>query len=978
MVEGRPQHLFTIPVGTDISSAVASQLISEFKDDPLALTDVTLLLSNNRAITAMTKAFVVHSDKGLLLPKMVAIGDLALDEKLSVWLDPIVEAEAAPWPVIEPVERQIVLANLIRRQRPQLTPVEVLKLSRRIAEAIDQLEVEEIALDRFDDGFVEPDLALHWSDAYRDFRAILTAYGAQLEQRKLLSPAVRRKLLLNRLAKRLEEHPLATPVWAVGISTAAPAVVRVLKAIAQSPCGAVILPNLDIGMPDFEWDAIGSVDPSGDEMRRTGDETHPQFHQKLLLHRMAIMRSEFALFPGCKDNARAKTISQAFCTAPATADWRELPAALKKLGGCRTMLCADSAEEARAIALLVRQALETSERTVAIITPDRELAKRVAAQLLRWGVAVDDSAGNPLLKTVPGSLLVSVATMLETHFGPVPLLSVLKHPLVKAGEPRAEWLRYVRQLDLVFRGPRLGIGCDGITQAIDSEQKVLIEWWQAVVDQMPTKHLPDSFAISHALALISDTMTALTDGEVWKGVEGRALASALEALQRSEIDTIGPVQGNNLSALITQLLNREVVRSVYGTHPRVAIYGLLEARLQQADLVICGGLNEGTWPQIAQPDPWLAPRVRRELGLPGLERSIGLSAHDLQTLLGGTEVVLSRSERDRTGPTIASRFLLRLQALLGSNLQIESEALRLARALDSGLRLDPIEPPSVSPDAQQRLVPVSVTQIDTLRADPFAFYASKILNLRVLRDVDSEPDAAWRGTAIHAVIEEWTLSDKLEPTKLIERADALLTSPAVSPVVRALWQPRITAALKWLAEETLYQFGEGGRTLLSAESFGSIPLAGVRLSAKADRIDRDADGGLVVIDYKTGSAPPTKKIAAGYALQLGLAGAIAEQGGFAGISGKASGFEYWTLNKRSKGDGFGEIKRPLTLRGKDIDLAADFTGFVIEIAEKAISDWITGTRPFTSQLTPEYAVGTDYNHLARVREWYGRRQEDQR
>ncbi|MFZ1737437.1 MAG: double-strand break repair protein AddB, partial [Sphingorhabdus sp.] len=172
MVEGRPQHLFTIPVGTDISSAVASQLISEFKDDPLALTDVTLLLSNNRAITAMTKAFVVHSDKGLLLPKMVAIGDLALDEKLSVWLDPIVEAEAAPWPVIEPVERQIVLANLIRRQRPQLTPVEVLKLSRRIAEAIDQLEVEEIALDRFDDGFVEPDLALHWSDAYRDFRAI--------------------------------------------------------------------------------------------------------------------------------------------------------------------------------------------------------------------------------------------------------------------------------------------------------------------------------------------------------------------------------------------------------------------------------------------------------------------------------------------------------------------------------------------------------------------------------------------------------------------------------------------------------------------------------------------------------------------------------------------------------------------------------------------------------------------------------------
>src|SRR3546814_12250711 len=75
--------------------------------------------------------------------------------------------------------------------------------------------------------------------------------------------------------------------------------------------------------------------------------------------------------------------------------------------------------------------------------------------------------------------------------------------------------------------------------------------------------------------------------------------------------------------------------------------------------MILGGLNEGTWPALPSPDPWLAPKIRHELGLPSLERCIGLSAHDLANALGAPQVLITRARRAAAAPAIASRFWLR-------------------------------------------------------------------------------------------------------------------------------------------------------------------------------------------------------------------------------------------------------------------------------------------------------------------------------
>src|SRR3546814_14486973 len=86
------------------------------------------------------------------------------------------------------------------------------------------------------------------------------------------------------------------------------------------------------------------------------------------------------------------------------------------------------------------------------------------------------------------------------------------------------------------------------------------------------------------------------------------------------------------------------VRPRYGLHPRVAILGPLEARLQHAELLVLGGLNEGTWPAAATPGPWLSRPMQAAFGLPLPERGIGLAAHDFYQAFCAPPVYLTRAD----------------------------------------------------------------------------------------------------------------------------------------------------------------------------------------------------------------------------------------------------------------------------------------------------------------------------------------------
>lgn len=978
----RPR-VWSIAAHRGFADALVAGLIPRYREDKFGLARLTLLLPSQRAIRTVTEAFIRASGQGLLLPRMAVVGDLDLDETLGPLLDPIGTGADIP-EAVDPVWRLLRLAQILREVLGDEAPGEaaLLRQARGLTQGIDRLLVEGIhpaqLLDETVVG-IASDLSVHWIENTRIFASVFAIWQAELDALGRIDAPERRNRLLDHAAQTWRTRPPAHPVIAAGVTSASPAVARLLRVVADMPDGGVILPDLDLALDADVWDALGSAGgPDGAVFDRGDVVTHPQYHLKLLLNRMGIARGEVlpwhraGLSPAPPERSRA--ISNLFLPPDASAAWVSLEAKDRRLSGVRVMEAAHPEEEAQAIAVLVREALAEPERRVAVITPDRSLAARVVAHLGRWNIVADDTAGRPLPQTAAGRLLLQLAEVVAERVAPVALVALLGHPLVQAGDARPVWLERVRQLDLVLRGPRPGPGLPATRQAVEKFEKrfpSLTQWWSGVEDLLfPLVSLEGELPLDAALVALGEAGEALCGTGLWAQADGRCLAQFVERWREAAGDAPAMVDCADLPALLRDAMDEISVRPPYGGHPRLAIYGLLEARMSRADLVICGGLTEGTWPGNPAPDPLLAPPILRALGIPGADFRIGLSAHDLAAALGAPEVVLSHAHRDATGPAIPSRFLLRIQAMLGDQLRVESRAVKLAKALADAPAALPYPQPKPMPTAEQRRVPIAVTALDRLRGDPYQFYASAILELRSLDPIDADPTPAWKGTAVHDVLKAWHEAGGV-PGELVPLAEQMFDEMSAHPFMRTMWKPRLINALHWIEEETDRLAGEG-REVLSVEKKGEIVVDGIRIHGRADRIDKLADGSLAVVDYKTGMPPSGKMVEQGFALQLGLLGLIAQGGGIAGVAGVPSRFEYWSLG-RNKERGFGYMKSPVkaTARQAGIPLE-DFLPETERFLREAIARWLLGVEPFTARLNPDLPGYSDYDQLMRLDEWQGR------
>lgn len=990
--------VFTIPAHRAFADALAAGLVAQHGPDPIALARTTVLVPNNRAARAISDAFVRRAEGGLLLPRLVAIGDPELDERLGGLLDPIGDDGEEPIPpAIDPLERQMILARLTGEARAAAgDPIdggEAIRLAGELGRTLDQLLIEQVPPARLHDLVSLPELSEHWQRSLAMLETILTRWPAELAARGRIDLAERRNRLLDRVARNWRLRPPPGPVVAAGVSSTTPAVARLLGIVARLPQGMVVLPGLDTVSDDEEWQALGPHEPDDEGGRPPRPlESHPQYALKRLLDRMGVGRDEVETWrwSGGRDAraVRARAIANAMAPAAFTDKWHRLPPAERRLTGVRAIELANPAEEAQVIAIALREAIETPGRTAALVTPDRVLARRVTAHLARWGIVADDSAGTPLSLTPAGTLLLAVAEAAAEGFAPVPLLALLKHPLVRRGDARGAWLDGVRKLDIALRGPRPPAGIDGITRYLrdgDGHAKraraPAIAWWDEIRPLLepleaafsrtggPAPFLRgrgEGSSLQALLAALREGIATLAGDPAWSGPDGRAAADLIAELEAWA--PLGPAafEPAGLAPTLRLLMDAVAVRPPQGGHPRLSIWGLLEARLQHADLMVLGGLNEGVWPALPSPDPWLAPRIRAELGLGGLEARIGLSAHDFAMALGAPELIVTRARRDARAPTIASRFWLRLEAMTGG-ITREHRLPNWAAAIDRPADRQFLRRPEPAPPAADRPKVIAVTKLDRLQADPFAFYADAMLHLRPLDAVDADPTPAWRGTAVHAVFEAWMKEDGCDPDQLLPRAETMLRAMAAHPVMQALWEPRLMEALRWVAERMREERAQGRRPI-AAELDGSTEIAGITLKGKVDRIDRLADGSLAIVDYKTGKPPSAAQVEAGYAMQLGLLGLIAARGGFDGVAGDPLAFEYWSLAKDR--DAFGQIRSPVG--GKAHIAPQDFVAHAAAVLTGAVERWLTGTEPFTAKLAPEYSPYADYDQLMRLDEWYGR------
>ena len=988
MADRAGPDVYSIAAHRGFADALVAGLLPRYAEDDFGLARLTLLLPSSRAARTVTEAFIrllgETGQQGMLLPRMVVVGDLDLDDTLGPLLDPLDMPEIPP--AIDPVRRLFVLADILRDEMGRDAPPApaLVKLARDFGQTMDRLLVEEVTPDELlSDRVLQlfGDLAGHWQKSLHRFAVVQRKWLAELERLGAVDAGTRRNLLFDAAARAWRTNAPETPIVAAGVTSASPSLARLLKVVSELPQGAVILPDLDLGMEDEVWDELGRAGarptPEDAPFAKGDAATHPQYHLKLLLNRMGMARGEVRHWHrrgmGAAPPERSHAIGALFLPPEASTRWVDLPADRRRLSGVRLMESASPEAEAQAIALLARQALETPEKRVAIVTPDRALARRVVQHLRRWNIEADDSAGRPLSQTPAGRLLLLLAEVVAEDAAPVPLVGLLGHPLVRRGEERRAHLAALRAFDRRLRGPRQAPGLEPLDPV--AAKAGVAEWWSDIKTILqPLVGAAQDMTLSDSLDLLVTAGEALCGEELWAQEDGRALSTFIEDWRLWSRETGFAIDPRDLHTVLLDALGDIAVRPPYGGHPRIAVYGLLEARMSRADMVVCAGLNEGSWPARTGAEPLLAPAVLRALGVPSAEFRIGLSAHDLAGALGAPEVVLSRSQRDADGPAIASRFWLRVKALLGGDLRAsheENAIPHIAEALDKPDEVTPATQPKPVPSHAQRQVPVSVTALDRLRSDPYQFYAAQIMGLRDWDRLDAEPTPAWQGELAHDILERWHLGEG----EMHAIAQERLQEMNAHPLTRHLWEPRLLRALDWV-QQTLDADGEREPVLF--ERRGEITYRGVSINGRIDRLDRLSDGRFAVVDYKTGSPPSGSQVEAGYALQLGTLGIMLEKGGFEGFEGSAEAFEYWSLAKsKSSETGFGYIETPLKTGNKRSGIPPEeFLPKALSFLENALDDYILGSAPFTARLNPDAPGYDTYDQLMRLEEWLGRDQDE--
>lgn len=973
-------RILNIQSGAPFVDTLAQTLLNHFSDNPLALSSVRVLLPTRRACRALSDAFLRISDgQAVLLPRLTPLGDIDEDELSISEIDVIGDAASSADlpPAIPGLQRQLLLARAImampqhRMQAEQATG-----LALELARLLDRLATEDSDPAKLRD-LVPDDYASHWQEVLQFLELIISAWPAILAAEGGLDPATRRNALLRGQAEVWRKSPPKTPIIAAGSTGSIPATGELLSVIAGLPQGAVILPGLDTVLDDTAWQSLGP--------------THPQYGLQQLLSRLEINRTDVVdISPSDTPNGRAHILSHAL--RPAISVAATLPdeqVIRNDLNGAIRVDCPSPSDEATVISLIIRHAIETPGETCALITPDRNLGRRVAAALGRWGIDIDDTAGLPLSKTPPASFLRLLSDAVQRDLAPVPLLALLKHPLAAGGMPVAEFRELVRTLDKrALRGPRPAPGFKGLRDAIGTRPKYtairnFVDQLEQIIGPFAAEMHASSVdygALAKQHVATAETLAASDEetgaARLWAGENGEATALFVSELMDS-LSTIGPQSPRQYHGVFERLITGRVVRPRFGAHPRVFIYGLLEARLQHADTVILGGLNEGTWPPQPETNPWMSRPMMHDMDLDPPERRIGLTAHDFQQAFAAPKVYLTRAEKVGGTPTVPSRWLLRIDNILERAVAKDAldapqseNWLSWADALDSADHV-PAAPPKPCPPANARPTELSVTRIETLIRDPYSIYARYVLGLRPIDDLDADPGAAERGTMVHSALEAFV---KAYPDHVPENAKQHLMAFGQTafgdllnrPGVRAFWWPRFERIADWFIDWQRRRLEEGWSTVLTEET-GALEIdaiaGGFKITAKPDRIDFREDIGLSIIDYKTGSPPNKKQVNSGLSPQLPLEALIAMAGNFKGVPHE-------------------EVRQLMYIQlsggrmpGKEVEINLDLA----ELCEKTINgvnrlltSFANPETPYVSRPRPQFEGRFgDYDHLARVAAWRG-------
>jgi ATP-dependent helicase/nuclease subunit B len=1036
-------RVFSVPLSVPFLRSLVAALIDgrlvagfEARRDPARLAEATLYLPTRRAVRVAREVFLDElQSNAAVLPRIVPLGDIDEDE-LAFADEADALGGAVPLdipPRLGELERRLTLARLVAAwaKGDVLAPLVVggpastLSLAADLARLIDDMVTRDVPWDALDD-LVPDNLDQYWQHSLQFLRIARKMWPDYLAEVGKIEPAERRDRLIAAEARRLGAHH-AGPVIAAGSTGSMPATAKFLHAVANLPSGAVVLPGLDTDLDDDAWKTIGGVKNAAGAFDIHPSSNHPQFAMHALLRRLGITRRDVEILSPPAPDGRETLLSEAMRPSHATDHWHERLqqqyVATRIAAGMQDLAVIEAPNpemEALAIAVAMREARHL-QKSAALVTPDRALARRVTAALSRWNLDFDDSGGEALIETSAGIFARLAAEAVTRGLEPPTLLALLKHPLCRLGGFADAFKPAIEALELsLLRGTRPQPGTSGLAREFErfrdelgklnrgepsalhkAEQRARLKDDQLDRIDALTSRLKTAFAPLESLSAQKpydfaelaqrhrEILIALSQDEdgiaiAFEGQDGFALAAAFDDLLAEQRRSGLMLQLPDYPDVFHTAFADRAVRRSEKIGATLHIYGPLESRLMQADRVIIGGLIEGVWPPAPRMDPWLSRPMRYELGLDLPERRIGLSAHDFAQLLGGEEVILSHSAKAGGAPAVASRFLHRLEAVAGdapwdAAKNKGERYVRFAEELDRPEKVTPIAQPEPRPPRATRPQRLSVTAIEDWLRDPYTIYAKYILKLEALDPVDMQLSAADRGSAIHDAIGEFTreFARKLpdQPAEMLRQIGTRYFAPLMErPEARALWWPRFQRIATWFAE------WESARRdnidNIDAEILGeiTIPLPNdrsFRLNARADRIERRRDGGYVILDYKTGQPPTGKQVRMGLSPQLTLEAAILREGGFPNISGGGTVGELVYVRLSGNNPPGEERSLELKIRPGDTPQPPDqAANYAREQLEVLIRKFENEEEPYRSLNLPMWTnrYGT-YDDLARIKEW---------
>ncbi|MDE2738650.1 MAG: double-strand break repair protein AddB [Paracoccaceae bacterium] len=964
-------RVFAVHPGCDFANVFVDGLLDRMKDaNPEDMARVEIYLTTNSLRQAVIARFIEH--KNTFIPKLSLLTDLKRDARF-----PAIPLPASTLRIR--LELMQIIKKLLEKDHRFASHLAQYELTKSLESLLQELNEENIGPDELKE-VDQTNLSSHWKESLK-FLEILTGF---VKTSNTPSEEARLRLVIDALVSSWETNPPDHPVIVAGSTGSVGATQYFMQKVASLPQGALVLPCFDFDLPEGVWEKMES---------KTFQIDHPQYRFYQLAINLGILPGDIPHWTGEieRNLPRNSLISLALRPAPVTNQWQsEGPklANLKEATEGLTLVEAPSLRiEAVTIALQMKKALEDN-RTAALVTPDRSLIRRVKATLRKWNLNPRNSRNDNLLQTSMGTFLQSIANLMGKEASPEEFVALLKHPLTNSGPDQENHKELASDLEYFIRskGPEYDPMKQTYSWSRGKQVENALEWFDWFKDNIDKLEQATEGTLKKYVSLHKAIAANLAEGPGGQSAlfwgNGDQATKQVENLfnriwRASSIS--GTISSNEYIELFYGLASEIQISNSAETTPNLYFWNTEDARMQSPDLLIAGGMNEGSWPRFPGQDPWLNRNLRSQIGLNLPETRIGLMAHDFQQIVSCKEVILSRSTLGDGDPTTPSRWLSRLKNLL-SGLDPEGiTALESMKARgDQWLLLAenfekpqsrqiPYSRPQPSPPLISRPKKISVTAVRTLITDPYAIYARDILKFKPVYRLKVEPSYLLRGIKLHTIMEQFMAvfdddQDVVETERLMDIAREVLSNTGTLPVVEEVWLSTLEHNAKELLkiEKTLRTKTEPEiMEVLGEHYFENLDFT---LTAKCDRIDVEHEPADCwhLFDYKSGAIPSTKQIVL-YEKQIPLQAIMAEKGAFDEIvGGTVSRAAYIGIGRKPE---LREVER-WNKSGEDTFMR-DWNKFQDLV--------VLYQNPTTGYISRRYGgVGTqsnDYDHLARYGEW---------